>query len=200
MKAAPCREGATNFSGGTPVLMTSEDDKDLARRCLEGNARSFETLVDKYYKVLFNVALRMLNDAEEARDVTQGAFLKAYEKLATYDARYKFFSWIYRILVNEALNTLARRRPQEPLDDQQVSRRKGPDEEYEERRLSDEIGAALMRLSIDHRQVLVLRHFVGMSYGEMGTVLGLPEKTVRSRLYAARRVLSTILVDRRTTR
>jgi RNA polymerase sigma-70 factor (ECF subfamily) len=180
--------------------MPRDDDKDLVSGTLAGNPRSFEVLVDRYYKVLFNVALRMLNDTEEARDVTQSAFMKAYEKLGSYDARYKFFSWIYRILVNEALNVQARRRPQEAIEHRLVSRRMGPDQEYEERRLSDEIGAALVQLTMDYRQAIVLRHFVGMSYAEMSSVLDVPEKTVRSRLYSARRQLASILADRSPTR
>jgi RNA polymerase sigma-70 factor (ECF subfamily) len=175
--------------------MTGPDDRSLVRDCLAGDARSFEVLVDRYYKLLFNVAWRMLHDAEDARDVTQGAFLKAYEKLATYDPKHKFFSWIYRILVNESLNFQQRRKPQEPLDGALVARQKGPDEEYEERRVSEAIGAALMRLSIDHREVLILRHFLALSYAEMSSVLGIPEKTVKSRLFAARKTMGGILVD-----
>jgi RNA polymerase sigma-70 factor (ECF subfamily) len=125
--------------------------------------------------------------------------MKAYDKLSTYDPKYKFFSWIYRIMTNESLNLIGRRRSHEPLDFDLVSTQKNPEEEYEGRRVGRAVQSALMRLSADHRQVLVLRHFVALSYKEMSSALGLPEKTVKSRLFAARRQLGAILVNRSAT-
>ena len=84
--------------------MVDDQDQALVRQCLDGHTRAFEALVDRYQKPLFNVALRMLDDAQDAEDITQTVFIKAFEKLATYDDRYKFFSWIYKMTVNEALN------------------------------------------------------------------------------------------------
>jgi len=179
--------------------MTRPDDRSLVSECLAGDPRAFEVLVDRYYKVLYNVALRMLHDVEDARDTTQVAFLKAYEKLATFDPQYKFFSWIYRILVNETINVLARRRPVTPVSEDLVSRGKGPDEEYEEQSTSERIGAALMQISIEHREVLILRHFHSLSYAEIAALVGVPEKTVKSRLFAARRHLGKLLLDRGAT-
>jgi RNA polymerase sigma-70 factor (ECF subfamily) len=176
--------------------MTAADDRRLIQESLAGEPRSFEVLVDRYYKVLYNVALRVLHDAEDARDATQSTFLKAYQKLGTFDPEHKFFSWIYRILMNEALNQLQRRRPMEPLDATIVAPQKGPDEELDASRTSDAIGAALMRVSLDHREVLILRHFLALSYLEISSVLGLPEKTVKSRLFAARRHLGDLLLER----
>jgi RNA polymerase sigma-70 factor (ECF subfamily) len=176
--------------------MTDADDRRLIQECLAGRPRSFEALVERYYKVLFNVALRMLHDREDARDVTQSAFLKAFVKLASFDPEHKFFSWIYRILVNEALDALARRRPQQPLDPETAAPQKGADELLDDSRTSDAIGVALMRVSLDHREVLILRHFLSLSYAEMSVVLGLPEKTVKSRLFSARRSLGEVLLAR----
>lgn len=175
--------------------MKGPEDAVLVCSCLGGDSRSFEVLVDRYYKILYNVALRMLHDAEDARDVTQTAFVKAYENLASYRREHKFFSWIYRILTNEALNALARRKPFGPLDERIVADQKGPEEEYEENRLSQIIGVALMRVSLEHREVLILRHFLDCSYEEIGSILGIPEKTVKSRLFAARRHMARLLSD-----
>ncbi len=173
--------------------MTRPDDAALVRACLEGDPRAFEVLVDRYYKILFNVAVRMLHHEEDGRDATQTAFLKAYEKLPTYRPEHKFFSWVYRILVNEALNMLARRRPQEPVDDRIVTSQKGPEQDYEESQLSRVIGEALMRVSIEHREVLILRHFLALSYDEIGAIVGIPPKTVKSRLFAARKHMGRLL-------
>jgi RNA polymerase sigma-70 factor (ECF subfamily) len=142
--------------------------------------------------VLFNVAYRMVNDREDARDITQTVFVKAYEKLKTYDPQYRFFSWIYRIAVNECLNFLGRRRPQQPLDAEPMSP-VGPQDEVDARELSEQVQSALMKLSPDYRQVLILRHFVELSYDEMSGVLKVPVKTVKSRLYTARQRMGEML-------
>ena len=188
----------------TPVLMNSRDDTELVRRCLAGHVAAFEPLVAKYHKVLFGVALRLVNDYEDARDLTQSAFMKAFEKLNTYDPNHKFFSWIYRILVNESLNLLKRRKPQETLDAARVlslgSLDGTPADDYERRRLADVVQAAIMQLNPEARQVLVLRHFADLSYEEIASTLEIPQKTVKSRLFAARRQLCAILLHRTAAR
>jgi RNA polymerase sigma factor (sigma-70 family) len=116
--------------------MSSRDDKELVRRCVQGQVQAFEPLVERYHKVLFSVALRMVNDYEDARDLTQTTFLKAFQNLHTYDPKHKFFSWIYRILVNESLNLIKRRKPREELDVGLVSLDRTPSDEYERRQLA----------------------------------------------------------------
>ena len=181
------------------------DDKVLVRRCLEGDTASFALLIDEYQRPLFNVALRMVNNYEDARDITQTAFVRAYEKLSTYDSKYRFFSWIYRILINESLNLLQRRKQREArdgaiLDHGSISRPKTPEEVYEGNRWSDRIQTALMELSPDYRSVIVCKHFLSLSYKEMSQVLDIPEKTVKSRLFTARRLLCESLVKRGVAR
>ena len=80
--------------------MSKPNDTDLVNRSLEGDRKAFEALLIRYEKPVYNAAYRMLNDAEDARDVAQTVFLKAYEKLGDFDPRYRFFSWIYRIALN----------------------------------------------------------------------------------------------------
>ena len=96
-------------------MVDGDPDEALVARCLRGEVEAFEPLVVRYQRVLYNAAYRLLGDREDARDVAQIALVKAYEKLASFDSRYRFFSWIYRIVVNEALNTRSRRRPASPL-------------------------------------------------------------------------------------
>jgi RNA polymerase sigma-70 factor (ECF subfamily) len=175
--------------------MPNGDDAELASRCLRGDPEAFEALVARYERVLFNVALRMLGSREDARDVTQTAFVKAYEKLATYDARYRFFSWIYRIMINEALNLLERRKPHRPLDPHLVAPG-NPQEDVQTREVSERVQAALLKLPADSREVIVLRHFAELSYSEMSSLLSIPEKTVKSRLHTARQRLSDVLLHR----
>ncbi|MGA3244717.1 MAG: sigma factor, partial [Bacteroidota bacterium] len=80
--------------------MQEPNDKDLVKRCLSGDQKAFEILLERYQKPVFNIALRVLSNTDDAADVTQATFVKAYEKLNSYDNRYKFFSWLYRIAVN----------------------------------------------------------------------------------------------------
>jgi len=182
----------------SPVIR-SMDDSELARETLRGNTRSFELLVEKYYKVLFNTALRMLGDSEDARDVVQITFMKAYVKLNTFNPELKFFSWIYRIVIHESLNLLGRRKMQEPLGVDLREPSRDPEEECARSELSGAISAALLRLSPDKRLLVILRHFAGFSYDEMSAILGIPEQKVKSRLYSARRSLGALLVGRSAT-
>ena len=164
-----------------------EQDRALVKRCLEGDPEAVGELVDRYQKPLFNVALRMLGDAQDAEDVTQTVFLNAYLNLRRFDPRYRFFSWIYRMTVNESLNALKRRRPTVTLEDVYVARTEPQAEESVER--------ALMRLKPDDRALVVLSHFVSFSYQEIADVLEIPVKTVKSRLFTARERLKLALGD-----
>ena len=179
--------------------MSDVDDRSLVRDCLNGNRRSFDVLVDRYYKVLFSVAIRITGNREEAQDVTQTAFLKGFEKLDTFDPSHKFFSWLYRILMNEGLNQLKKRHPIVDLEENLSSRERTPEQDYERQRLHTVVQEAMMQLAMEQRQVLALRHFGDLSYEEISDVLGVPEKTVKSRLFSARRRLCAILVEGRST-
>lgn len=179
--------------------MSEAEDKRLVRECLDGNPGAFEKLVGKYGKVVYNIALRMVKNEEEARDVSQIAFIKAYEKLGSYKPQYKFFSWLYRIAVNESLNTLAKNRWYEELDSGIQSSMETPEGVYQESRLDDEIRSALMELTGDHRAVIILKHFLELSLREIGDILEIPEKRVKSRLFSARQRLGGILLKRGLT-
>jgi RNA polymerase sigma-70 factor (ECF subfamily) len=175
------------------VYFPPEDDAALVRQSLAGESAAFGVLVTRYQKVMYTVAVRMLGNAEDAQDATQDAFVKAYQRLASFDPTYRFFSWMYRILVNECLNAVRSRRPEEPL----MADMAGGETPFEataaeERRR--QIDGALQRLSPEYRAVIVLRHFVGSSYGEMADLLAIPEKTVKSRLYSARQRLGEQLL------
>ena len=181
------------LSAPTPVVQAEDPEEALLDRCLEGDGGAFGQLIDRYQRVLFNVSLRMVGNREDASDITQTVFLKAWQAMGTFDRRHKFFSWIYRIMMNETLNHLSKRKRTEPLDEAMVSDGSGPDEDCSRKRLKESIQAALLELSSDYRQVIVLRHYAELSYEEMSGVLCIPEKTVKSRLHTARQLLGGIL-------
>ncbi len=179
--------------------MDTGDDGELVERTRNGDVRAFELLVGRYEGPLFNLALRMLNNVEDARDVTQMAFVKAYRHLDRFDGRGRFFSWIYRIAVNESLNARSRRRQDVALDEQMAWPGRAPDEEAgaeEERRMVQDV---LMELAPPQRKLIVMRHLLHMSHADMGDTLGIPEKTVKSRLFSARRAMAALLKRRGVT-
>jgi len=161
-----------------------------------GDTRAFGTLVEAYGRPVYNVALRMSGNPEDARDLVQVVFVKAYERLDSFDGRSRFFSWIYRIAINESLNFLSRRKLQVELDEGLVSNERLPDERAASREEERMVQAALQDLTPEYRQVIVLRHFLELSHAEMGGVLRLPEKTVKSRLHTARLRLGEALRKR----
>jgi len=178
--------------------MGDTDDAVVVARCLEGDSNAYEVIVTRYQRGLFNVALRMLGNYEDARDATQNAFVKAYQHLGTYDPAQRFFSWMYRILKNECLNTLRARRPTESVSPALPAGEAADPVETGERHLK--IQAALLTLSLEYREVIVLRHFTELSYDDIAATLGIPMKTVKSRLYTARQQLGETLAEWQTTR
>jgi RNA polymerase sigma-70 factor, ECF subfamily len=176
-----------------------DDDRVLVRRCREGDRGACEQLVVRYQKPVYNAALRLLHHPEDARDVAQTAFLKAFEHLADYDPEFKFYSWIYRIALNEALDTLGSRKAFEEISDQEADAAPGPERRVEGEQLGRAIENALRRINPELRAVIVLRHLLHLSYQDMGDILQLPEKTVKSRLYEARQLLRQSLLQRGTT-
>lgn len=168
-------------------------DAKLVADCRKGIPGAFETLLDQYERPVFNVALRMVSNLEDARDITQSVFLKAFEKLDSYDSRYRFYSWVYRIAINESLNFIKRRSRDEPLSDDRLSPDRSPEDAASQADLVQLIQEALMALKPAHRAVIVLKHFRGFAYREMAEILDLPEKTVKSRLFSARRCLRQAL-------
>jgi RNA polymerase sigma-70 factor (ECF subfamily) len=189
------REKTTNFSPAEPSL-TKPDDNDLVRECLRGSSGACETLLGRYERVLFNVALRIVRHREDARDVAQTALVKAFEHLERFDPSHRFAGWIAQIGIHEALDFLDRRRRLEPIDDGFPSDASGPEQGAETRELRQVLEEALMRLSMDNRMVVILRHFMELSYQEMAAILDLPEKTVKSRLFSARQQLREVLAGR----
>jgi RNA polymerase sigma-70 factor (ECF subfamily) len=176
--------------------VTEPADEVLVTRCRNGDQSAFGRLVERYQKPLFNGCLRIVNSYADAQDVVQTVFLKAYENLGSFDPRYKFFSWIYRMMVNESLNLVQSRKPLADLSHDVVSADKSPEEQVTEEQLSSELQGALMELEPDRRAIVVLKYFADLSYRELSFVFEVPEKTIKSRLYGARQALCGILSKR----
>jgi RNA polymerase sigma-70 factor (ECF subfamily) len=174
--------------------MQEDADAALVARCQKGDAEGFAALVARYERPVFNLAYRMLGNREDAHDVAQAAFLKALENLHRFDPKFRFFSWLYRIAMNEALDLLGRRGRHTELTDVHVAN----DDILGEATAADlgaRVRAELDGLNPDHRAVLVLRHYQDLSYEQIGQVLDVPEFTVKARLYEAREKLRVRLAN-----
>jgi RNA polymerase sigma-70 factor (ECF subfamily) len=173
-------------------------DQALVEGCRNGDRAAFAALVQRYQQPIYNAAYRVLGNADDAADIAQAVFLKVAERLEEYDPRFKFFSWLYRIAINESLNLLRRNGREEPLgeeDDIPGEDSANPEWQLGEAQLSRRVQAALMQLKEDDRVVVTLRHFSECSYREIGEILALDEKTVKSRLFEARSRLRGLLED-----
>jgi len=177
--------------------MSENVDAARVRECLAGDPQAFAALVEQYEKPVYNVALRMLRNSEDARDIAQSVFMKAFQNLSNYDPQYKFYSWIYRMAINESLNILrVRGRNAGPVDERLAEDSSGPSELLAEDQTREAVLEAVGRLKPEHRAVIVLRYFVDRDYEDMGEILGIDAKTVKSRLYTARQLLKDQLSSR----
>jgi RNA polymerase sigma-70 factor (ECF subfamily) len=186
---------AANFSPPGVYITQDADDHDAIRRCRQGDPSAFEPLVLRYQRVLFTVALRMLGDREDANDAAQNAFVKAYEKLASFDDNRRFFSWLYRILVNECINLRRDRHGHEELATDVADEEGTPADLFEHRETRARVQAAVLALPLPYREVIVLRHFAELAYDEIADTLGVPASVVKSRLFTARQRLAAMLLE-----
>lgn len=179
------RQGHQLFSP-RDVLVSETPDRELITA---GGRKAMGELLRRYQGPVFRAAFRIVGNVEDAADVTQAAFLKAFEKRDDYDPEYRFFSWLYRIALNEAVSHARREARRRRLEAPEPGAPAEPPAVAEQERVVNGVQASLMSLNEDHRLVIVLKHFSGFSYREIAEILQLPEKTVKSRLYTARQVL-----------
>lgn len=177
---------------GSSVVGAGPDDAELVRRFRGGEGSAFAELVKRYRKPIYNVAYRLTANAQDASEVAQSVFLRVLERIEDYDPSHRFFSWIYRIAINEAIDVARRNGREEPLEEtfDAEDGAAGPQEDYERRQSAARVRAALGGMSPDDRAVLTLRHYAECDYRDMALILGIEEKTVKSRLFEARRRLA----------
>ncbi len=186
--------------------MTREQELAVIRRVQRGDTDAFEALVAAYEKNVFNVALQMTGNREDAQDMTQEAFLKAYSSLSSFRGDSKFSSWLYRIVSNVCLDFKRRqgRRPSSSLtveDDEGeniqldiADESQSPEALLERKMTREAVRAGLQQLPDEQRQILLLREIQGLSYEEIGEAMGLEAGTVKSRIFRARKKLCAFLL------
>jgi len=188
------------------------DDLTLVQRVRTGDQRAFKTLVERYQKKVFSVAVGMLKDREEARDVSQEAFVKVYKYLDHFKGDASFYTWLYRITVNICIDVMRRKGTSKgdqvefdetiQLDTTEANLGAlgsklgtNPQKAMLRKELADKIQAALAEVPEKHRAILLLRELEGMSYEDLARTLEIPKGTVMSRLFHARLKVQKVLSE-----
>ncbi|MBE7448841.1 MAG: sigma-70 family RNA polymerase sigma factor [Kofleriaceae bacterium] len=205
-RAHEARSPVAPATGGAP------DDRELVVRAQKGDRDAFRVLFERYSRRAYSLAFGIVRHADDALDVVQDAFIKAHRHLDKFEGQASFYTWLYRIVMNLAIDHLRKHRRQRVVDfpdagetldegalgeDSLIPRIIGgnPGRALLDREIRDRIAQALDELSDNHRAVLVMRELEGLSYEEMAQAMGCSKGTIMSRLFHARRNMQKRLLD-----
>jgi RNA polymerase sigma-70 factor, ECF subfamily len=172
-------------------------DWELVRKCQAGEINAFQELVSRYHQKIYVVLFGLLRNREDALEIAQEAFFRAYRKIKSFQGGSSFYTWLYRIAVNLAIDS-QRRQKRNPLDfretmdglfEEQNEVARDPFSDVHDRELREKLVSAINDLTPEHRAVIILRTVEGLSYKDIGEILGCSEGTVMSRLHYARKKL-----------
>lgn len=170
-------------------------DELLVYRARDGDLKAYEILIQRYQDKVYNLAARMINNREDARDLAQETFIQIYKSLQHFRGDCNFSTWLYRVASNKCLDFLRRKRPEQVChpafekDELIADSRAGPEEQLIKEEEAYIIRKVLANLPRNYRMVLVLHHYQLLSYKEIARILDLPVKTVATRLYRAKLIL-----------
>jgi len=204
--------GSDKSNEPAPELKDHEVDAELVQKAQSGDYRAFDELVTRHRGKIFAMIQNMVKNEADAWDLCQEAFVKAWKALPKFENRARFSTWLFRISHNVVYDWLRKRKHENAgeLDDQLLGAERiatgsrttpqqeaRPDEAMGNKELRKKIDSALMKLSDDHREVVVLREIQGMDYKEIADIIGCELGTVMSRLFYARKKLQVLLSDER---
>lgn len=193
-----------------------EDDRELVARCQQGDRDAFRQLFVRYHRRAYGLALGVVHNPDAAMDVVQEAFLKAHRHLGGFEGTASFYTWLYRIVMNVAIDHLRKqqRSPVVDYDDAVGHAEEGADgggigeaallpqliegnpiKQLHRKEIRENLQQALDKLSVPHRAVLVMRELDGLSYEEMATAMKCSKGTIMSRLFHARRNMQKYLIE-----
>lgn len=189
---------------------TGPADRELVQRAQDGEQAAFRQLFERYHRRAFAVALGVVKNKQDALDIVQDAFIKVHRHIGSFQGSSSFYTWLYRIIMNLAIDHVRKGRHQKDSEfDERVARDSGdvagdgtmlprmldgnPGKTAVRRELSEKIQAALMELPEYHRAVILMREVEGLSYEEMAKIMKVPKGTIMSRLFHARRKMQEAL-------
>lgn len=180
------------YHEGYDEAYNEEELIDLAKG---GDREAFSSLIKPSYKMLYSVCYSILGNAEDAKDAAQEAALSAYKNIETFKDRSKFSTWLYKIALNKAKDLLKQKMNREHLPLEEAGASAKTEEGYEAKLVELDLRAALQKLSVQQRELLVLRDVRGLSYEEIASVLEMNLGTVKSGINRARASLLDVLRD-----
>lgn len=184
-------------------------EKNLIELSAKGNVEAFETLVQAHQKRVYNIALRMTKDPDDAQELSQDALVRAFVAIKKFRGESSFSTWLYRITMNVCTDFLRKRNKAVVVSLEQGAagnenynpvqlpeKSPGPDELTEKKQLKEMVKKAMDLLSVEHRQVLILRDLMDLTYKDIANTLNVNEGTIKSRINRARDALKHIIIDR----
>jgi RNA polymerase sigma-70 factor (ECF subfamily) len=187
--AAPARQAGTREA---TVSAERAEENEVIARAQAGDEGAFRALVDRYRKRIYWVAYNMVGDEQDATDITQEAFVRVFKSLHRFDPRYRFYTWLYRIVSNLSVDLLRKRGGRKSVSIESVGDMKsdgiGAHESLEKLELGERVRAVLDRLPPPYKQVMVLRELKGFSAKEVADMVDSTHATVRWRLHRARKL------------
>ena len=181
------------------------NEKELIALCKNGDKQAFKVLVDRYQKKAFMIAFGVVGNYDDAMDVCQDAFIKAFKAISSFEADSSFFTWFYKIVVNQSIDFQRKEKRhiageyieetiEDDVPDYHIDNYKyNPATEFEKKELQSLLENGLEKLSPEHRAVIVFREVEGLSYKEISDIMETSEGTVMSRLFYARKKLQEFL-------
>jgi len=190
--------------------LSRDEDTEMVKAVLGGDSTAYRGLVEKYQGRVYSMVYGMLRNREDARDITQDAFVKAFKSLKSFRLEASFYTWLYRIAMNRAIDFTRKRKRREVAGfDESIANKDedggiaeihhsdSPSKSLERKQLYAKIMESLEKLPADQKQVILLRELEGLSYKEISEVMGIPEGTVMSRLFYARKKMQKLLAGQR---
>lgn len=173
-----------------------KDDKYFVAEVLVGNINAFSGLIDKYQKQIFRLTFKMVQDYDDAKDLTQNIFIKVYQNLSSYNPNYSFFSWTYRIAINESINFLKQKKTYKKIDKRMVDKIGSPEDIFEKNEMTKNLEKAMQSMKPELCSILVLKYFQELSYNEISEIKEWPIDKVKAKLFQARQALKKILIQK----
>lgn len=190
--------------------LSREEDAAMVKAVLGGDSTAYRGLVEKYQSRVYSMVYGMIRNREDARDLTQEAFVKAFNNLKSFRLEASFYTWLYRIAMNVTIDHTRKRKRREVAGFEEdianrdadggideIHHQDSPSKALERKQLYKKIMDCLEKLPADQKQVILLRELEGLSYREISEVMGIPEGTVMSRLFYARKKMQKLLAGER---
>lgn len=190
------------FTTSSVYYGSMTDDKELIRKIISGDTGAFRTLIERYQRLVAHIVFRMIRNASERQDVCQDVFVKVYQNLSSFHHESKMSTWVARIAYNTSVNYLKKKKVPlfddyasvEPPIENHPTDHRSPEEQTEEHDFSERLRHEIEHLPPRYRTILTLYHLDQMTYAEIGQICGMPDGTVKSYLFRARKILKDSLL------